>query len=150
MKSCLAASCEVEGLPRGWVTTTSCHMVVMTTSPPGWLQYFCGTHLQTLLQTCATILLFSFPLLQEQNPWHLLPKPLTRHRTSNPCHHPPPGYREDRLASSTRLKHRGLLFFRQNTCFTSPSQKTPINRSGSPSQMTRKPETEEAMVSPLL
>ena len=150
MKSCLAASCEVEGLPRGWVTSTSCHMVEMTTSPPGWLQYFCGTHLQTLLQTCATILLFSFSLLQEQNPWHLLPKPLTRHRTSNPCHHPPPGYREDRLASSTRLTHGGLLFLHQNTCFTSPSQKTPMNRPGSPSWMTRKPETEEAMVSPLL
>ena len=77
-------------------------------------------------------------------------RPLTRHRTSNPCHHSPPGYREDRLTSSTRLKHRGLLFFHQNTCFTSPSQKAPMNKPGSPSRMTRKPETEEAMVSPLL
>ena len=36
------------------------------------------------------------------------------------------------------------------TCSTFPSQKTPLNRPGSPSRMTQKPETEEAMGSPHL
>ena len=42
------------------------------------------------------------------------------------------------LASSTGRKHRGLLLLHQNTCFTSPSRKTPMNRPGPPSRMTRK------------
>ena len=46
--------------------------------------------------------------------------------------------RKNHLASSTGRKHRDLLLLHQNTCFTSPSRKTPINRPGPPSRKTRK------------